>query len=355
MIRKSAWLLSAGLFALATPAFAQTAQSTTDTDKQAARPDRRARPKARRRRIRRASSSRSTPATSSSPRRAATRRCPTFRWRSAPSRREQLRNTGATDIRQLNQVAPSLLVSSTSSEGGAARRAHSRHRHGRRQSRPRRLGRRLHRRRLSLARGRRPHRAWSARSDRGAARAAGHAVRPQHLGGPDLDHHRQAALHAGGRGPDRRRQLRHAPRRGSVTGPLSDTIAARLDGVYLKRDGFLKDVISGRRSTTATAGCYAGQVLFQPNDDLSFRLIGDYSKRNEECCGAALPAGAGLSRRRGRNPRRLPPSSAGSAAIINDDTFSRRSLDHARAATMTRESRTTACRASWCTTSAVPN
>ena len=34
-----------------------------------------------------------------------------------------------------------------------------------------------------------------------------------------------------------------------------------------------------------------GQLLFQPSDDLSFRLIGDYSKRNEECCAAAyLPA-----------------------------------------------------------------
>ena len=38
MIRKSAWLLSAGLFAVATPVFAQTAVSDTDTDKQAAQP-----------------------------------------------------------------------------------------------------------------------------------------------------------------------------------------------------------------------------------------------------------------------------------------------------------------------------
>jgi len=39
MIRKSAWLLSAGLFALSTPAVAQpTSQSTTDTDKQTAQP-----------------------------------------------------------------------------------------------------------------------------------------------------------------------------------------------------------------------------------------------------------------------------------------------------------------------------
>src|SRR5206468_7845320 len=29
-----------------------------------------------------------------------------------------------------------------------------------------------------------------------------------------------------------------------------------------------------------------GQLLFEPNDKLSFRLIGDYTHRNESCCGA---------------------------------------------------------------------
>ena len=38
MIRKSVWLVSAGMFAVATPAFAQTAVSNTDTDKQTAQP-----------------------------------------------------------------------------------------------------------------------------------------------------------------------------------------------------------------------------------------------------------------------------------------------------------------------------
>ena len=33
---------------------------------------------------------------------------------------DTLQNSGATDIRQLNQLSPSLLVSSTTSEGGAA-------------------------------------------------------------------------------------------------------------------------------------------------------------------------------------------------------------------------------------------
>src|SRR5690606_17106834 len=30
-----------------------------------------------------------------------------------------------------------------------------------------------------------------------------------------------------------------------------------------------------------------GQLLFEPNDAISIRLIGDYTRRNESCCGAA--------------------------------------------------------------------
>ena len=62
----------------------------------------------------------------------------------------------------------------------------------------------------------------------------------------------------------------------------------------MKRDGFLKDVISGRDVNDRDRWLLRGQVLFQPNDDLSVRLIGDYAKRNEECCAARLPAGARL-------------------------------------------------------------
>ncbi len=72
----------------------------------------------------------------------------------------------------------------------------------------------------------------------------------------------------------------------SITGPISNTIAARLDGVYMKRDGFLKDVVSGRRINDRDRWLLRGQLLFQPSDNLSLRIIGDYSKRDEECCGA---------------------------------------------------------------------
>ena len=74
---------------------------------------------------------------------------------------------------------------------------------------------------------------------------------------------------------------------GSVTGGLTQTIAARLDAVYQKRDGFTKNLTPGLKdSNDRDRYLIRGQVLFEPTDDISFRLIGDYSKRNEICCAA---------------------------------------------------------------------
>ena len=68
-------------------------------------------------------------------------------------------------------------------------RPHPRHRHGGRQSGPRKLGRGVHRRRLPLAQRHGAHRAGPGRADRGAARTTGHAVRPQRLGRHHLGDH----------------------------------------------------------------------------------------------------------------------------------------------------------------------
>ncbi|SFI71234.1 TonB-dependent receptor [Caulobacter sp. UNC279MFTsu5.1] len=80
---------------------------------------------------------------------------------------------------------------------------------------------------------------------------------------------------------------------GSVTGPLfgSETLAARLYVAARERDGY-NDVINGKgptdRDEDADQGFYTvrGQLLFVPDDKATFRLIGDYSKRDENCCGA---------------------------------------------------------------------
>ena len=78
---------------------------------------------------------------------------------------------------------------------------------------------------------------------------------------------------------------------GGVTGPIGSNFAYRLDGVYTKRDGFMKDVISGRDINGRDRYLIRGKLLYQPSDDLSVMIIGDYTKRDEECCvGAYLPA-----------------------------------------------------------------
>ncbi|MEA3080360.1 MAG: iron complex outerrane recepter protein [Sphingomonadales bacterium] len=76
-----------------------------------------------------------------------------------------------------------------------------------------------------------------------------------------------------------------------VNGPLSDTLAARVDAVYVKRDGFYTVVnpTGGTESSVNDRNRFftRGQLLFQPSDALSVRLIGDVTLRDESCCGAA--------------------------------------------------------------------
>ena len=109
--------------------------------------------------------------------------------------------------------------------------AHPRHRHGRRQPRPGKLGRGVRRRRVPLTVRQRAGRPGSDRAGRGPARAAGDAVRPQRVGGPAQHRHRPAEPQSGGglwlghlrqlrllplrggRQPAARRHLRGAPGR----------------------------------------------------------------------------------------------------------------------------------------------
>jgi outer membrane receptor protein involved in Fe transport len=78
----------------------------------------------------------------------------------------------------------------------------------------------------------------------------------------------------------------------SVTGPLfEDKLAGRLYVAARQRDGY-NDVITGagpsRRDQDADQNFYTvrGQLLFIPDDKSTFRVIADYSRRDENCCGA---------------------------------------------------------------------
>ena len=63
-------------------------------------------------------------------------------------------------------------------------------------------------------------------------------------------------------------------------------------------------------------------MLYQPHDDLSVRLIADYSKRDEECCGAVyLPAFDVTAA--GQEPSTFATILRGLGATINDDPYER--------------------------------
>ena len=121
MIRKSAWLLSAGLSVLANPAFAQTEPPTTETGKPTTAPPTQGvakQPPAVSNRARE-----QQPIDTSDVVITATRRNEALSdvpMAVSAVTAKQLEYSGATDIRQLNQLSPSLLVSSTTSEAGAA-------------------------------------------------------------------------------------------------------------------------------------------------------------------------------------------------------------------------------------------
>lgn len=69
-----------------------------------------------------------------------------------------------------------------------------------------------------------------------------------------------------------------------VTGPISDTVAFSLSGNYNKRDGYVQDLALNQDANERNRWGVRGQLLFEANDDLSFRLIGDYDKIDEDCC-----------------------------------------------------------------------
>ncbi|MEM8826819.1 MAG: TonB-dependent receptor, partial [Pseudomonadota bacterium] len=76
-----------------------------------------------------------------------------------------------------------------------------------------------------------------------------------------------------------------------INAPVTDEIAVRVDGTYTNRDGFFDDNVNGGQVNDRDRYLIRAQVAYDPTPDLSFRLIGDYSESNEECCAAQfLPA-----------------------------------------------------------------
>lgn len=326
MMRKSAWLFSAAMVALATPALAQEASTqptqpdTTQTDAtptqgataDAAAVDNRALEQ--------------QPVDTGDIVITATRRNQALSdvpMAVSAVAADTLQNSGATDIRQLNQLSPSLLVSSTTSESGAA------------VARIRGIG----------TVGDNPGLEGSVatyidgvyRSRTGVALTElGPLDRIEVLRGPQgtlfgrnasagvisvITAKPQFTPFVSGAASIGNYDYRRLE--GSLNGPLGETVAARLDGVWVKRDGFLKDVISGRRVNDRDRYLLRGQILYQPSDDLSVRLIADYSRQNEECCAPVFLPAHDFVAGTGQTPSSIAAIERSLGEVINDDPYQR--------------------------------
>ncbi len=240
---------------------------------------------------------------------------------------DTIKNSGAVDLRGLNQVSPSLLVSSTSSEAGAGG------------ARIRGIGTVGDNAGLESSVAVFIDGVYRSRIGTGLTEL-GPVDRIEVLRGPQgtlfgrnassgLIHVITAkpkfSTEAYGEATIGNFNLRRID--GGVTGAITDSIAVRIDGVYMTRDGFLKDVISGDRVNDRNRWLLRGQILYQPTDSFSVRIIGDYTKRNEECCSAVyLPTrdftatgpNTGLNQ-----PSTIARIERGLGAIINDDPYDR--------------------------------
>lgn len=76
---------------------------------------------------------------------------------------------------------------------------------------------------------------------------------------------------------------------GGVGGPIvADKLAFRVAGVFNRRDGYLNDVGTGLDINDRNRWALRGQLRFEPSPDVSLRIIADYAKKTEACCGATV-------------------------------------------------------------------
>lgn len=73
--------------------------------------------------------------------------------------------------------------------------------------------------------------------------------------------------------------------KGSIDGPLSDTVGFSLGGTVNQRDGYFDNLESGNDINARDRWGVRGQLLWLPTDNLTFRLIADKDEIDEACCG----------------------------------------------------------------------
>ena len=70
----------------------------------------------------------------------------------------------------------------------------------------------------------------------------------------------------------------------SISGPLSDTVAGRLSFAATVRDGLTDNVLTGADVNDQNNIALRGQLLWKPSDAFSLRLSGDYNRQETDCC-----------------------------------------------------------------------
>ncbi|MEQ1551735.1 TonB-dependent receptor [Sphingorhabdus sp.] len=201
---------------------------------------------------------------------------------------EMMQNSGATDIRQLTQLAPSLLVSSTGSEANGSARIRG-------------IGTVGDNPGLESSVAVFIDGVYRSRSGIGL-NELGEVERVEVLRGPQgtlfgrnasagLIHviSKKPSFDFGGFLEATYGNFDGMRFSGALTGPVTEQLAARIEAVYAKRDGFTRLVSptgapTGERVNDRDRLFVKGQLLFQPSDALDIRIIADYTKRDEACC-----------------------------------------------------------------------
>jgi outer membrane receptor protein involved in Fe transport len=100
---------------------------------------------------------------------------------------------------------------------------------------------------------------------------------------------------------------------GSITGPLlEEKLAFRLAGLLHVRDGYYDDIDTDDTFADRDRWALKGQLLWAPTDALDFRLIGDFTKMREHCCPATYSVV-------GRNARHIVSPTLGGQIFGNSD------------------------------------
>ena len=74
--------------------------------------------------------------------------------------------------------------------------------------------------------------------------------------------------------------------KGTITGPISDSLAFRFSGSINERDGYFQNITTGSKVNGKNRWSVRGDILFQPSSSFSLRVIADYNAIKEVCCGA---------------------------------------------------------------------